>query len=88
MDHLHPDLFGGQTRIVDETAARGPIKSQKKEIGYVQQFDRNRQCRNCKYLIRFKHIGRTYFKCQIIGITHSAASDIRLYAHCRLYENV
>jgi hypothetical protein len=88
MDPLHPDLFGGQTRMVDETAVRGPIKAQKKSIGYVQQFDRNRQCRHCTYLRRFKISGRTYYKCQLIGITNSAASDVRLFAHCRLFEHV
>lgn len=83
---LHPDLFGGLSKIVEPEVIRGPIKARKKEIGYVQQWDSKRQCRHCSYLTRVYHNNRTFFKCQLIGITNSAASDVRLYAHCRLFQ--
>lgn len=82
---LHPDLFGGQSKIVDPEVIRGPIQARKKEIGYVQHWDSKRQCRHCTYCVRLHQNDRTYYKCQLIGITNSSASDIRLYAHCRLF---
>lgn len=86
MSNLHPDLFDpNPTRIVAKDV-RGPINKRKKEIGYVLQWDSKRQCRHCEFCVRLRKKSRTYYKCQAIGITNSSASDIRLYAHCRLFK--
>lgn len=35
------------------------------------------RCRSCAHLLAHRHNCRTYFKCQVVGISHGPATDVR-----------
>ena len=86
-DLKHPDLFGGETKIPEKP--RGWVQQRKRDIAYREQAnseDRTKCCKNCKHRITIKFHNRNYHKCALIGVSRSAATDIRLYHHCRLFQ--
>lgn len=45
------------------------------------------KCKDCRFLIKTKPTNRVYYKCQLVGITHGAATDVRVgWDACRQYE--
>ena len=45
-----------------------------------------RSCRYCAKKVKFKYHNKTYYKCTIIGISRSEATDIRLGDMCDKWE--
>ena len=43
------------------------------------------RCKNCKYLI-IKQYSKNYYKCELLGISGSPATDVRLSNVCNLFE--
>lgn len=62
-------------------------KTFKQDFRHTYGFDEKHQCKNCKYFREFYYNCKHYFKCEMLGITHSQATDIRKrdYA-CKLYK--
>jgi len=77
------DLFGRETEAVQnptilQLARYRKATPEEKEAGYV--------CKNCRYLITVDYHDKRYFKCEWIGLSHSAATDIRLSGICPKFE--
>ena len=62
---------------------RGTIKG---EFRRMYGYDQNHTCKECRFCV--KHTAnRSYYKCERMGETRSAATDIRLKDFaCRLFE--
>lgn len=44
------------------------------------------RCKNCKHRVIIHSSGKIYYKCRLIGISHSSATDIRLSNVCKNFE--
>ena len=44
------------------------------------------RCGNCKYMFGVRLLKRIVYKCELLGISHSQATDIRLSNTCRNFE--
>jgi hypothetical protein len=46
------------------------------------------KCKGCKFLIRTtSNSNKVYYKCDLVGVTHGAATDVRVrWDACRMYE--
>ena len=75
MFQTHPDFFGGKTRIIK--SIRGPYKQFRFANNYRRSESKEVRCCNCFSFWRADYHGKTYFKCEIQGISHSNSSDIR-----------
>lgn len=62
------------------------MKSIKSEFRRIFGYDPTHICKECKYCE--KHVAnRTHYKCSKMGVTSSAATDIRLKDYsCRLFD--
>jgi len=48
---------------------------------------KGKTCKSCKFLYRDKHHNKTYFKCEVRGVSRSASTDHRAkWSACGLYE--
>jgi len=47
--------------------------------------ENNKCCKNCNNSVGFKYHNKNYYKCNIQGISHGAATDIRLSYVCDYY---
>lgn len=62
------------------------MKSIKGEFRRIFGYYPNHTCKECAYCIKFTE-NRSYYKCEKMGVTSSAATDIRLKDYsCRLFE--
>jgi hypothetical protein len=80
------DLWGNEVELenVKIKSKRPTIKSKFRESHGVIK---NRYCKNCKHFIQYDYGRRRYFKCEMMGISSSSATDIRKSDKaCRLYE--
>lgn len=83
MDEKYPDLFGGETMVVPELKPRGPYQEMRLKMGYRNAAkDATQRCGSCKRLYVVGSRTRTYFKCKLLGVSNSKASDIRLKGVC------
>lgn len=83
----HPDLFSEEDTPV-KPPAQGHIQQRKKRLGYSPDGgDPEQRCGNCRHLIKRTYHGRNYYKCALIGISHSEATDIRLAGRCKRWEH-
>jgi len=82
------NIFGGEDEPVQ--AKRGPLgvfQQARFDYDYRKSDSSEKRCATCQriYGIKFRS-GRVVYKCRCIGISHSAASDIRLRSVCRHWE--
>lgn len=68
------DLFGNEIDVKD--LEKVP-KSIKRAFRNVYGFNHDHICKDCKFLVSKKR-DRTYYKCSLMGISASEATDIRL----------
>lgn len=62
-------------------------KTIKAQFRQLAGYDQNHICKNCKYHIDEFYRNKHYHKCRKMGISNSAATDIRLKdIACRLFE--
>lgn len=90
MSEKQLDIFGNEVDV--ETIIYPPSRSGKtfkSDFRHIYGFDKEHQCKNCKYFREFYYNYKHYFKCEMLGITHSQATDIRKkdYA-CKLYKEL
>lgn len=79
-------LFGYE---IDPNAGKkkvlGPIQQLKRSLNYRKGTKDGPRCETCINLRAFDYHGKKYYKCCLIGCTHSEATDIRLSDVCREY---
>jgi len=89
MNDKQIDIFGNEISL-DEIEQ--PIKGRmsiKDKFRYNYGYDLLHNCKNCKYFREFDYNYKRYFKCEMLGITSSAATDIRKKdIACKLYKEV
>jgi hypothetical protein len=80
-----PDLFGGETKAVTHPTF-------KQRAGYrkatAHELARGRVCKNCEFLQIVGGGSRNYFKCENVGISSSAATDLRLGGTCPRFKEI
>lgn len=58
----------------------------KAQFRHLFGYDTSHKCKECAHCVGVR-ANRTHYKCEKMGITHSAATDIRLKDDsCRLFE--
>jgi hypothetical protein len=75
------DLFGCE--IIEDIK----LPRCKRGINYRLSND-DRKCKYCIYKIKNSFHNKIYYKCEIIGITHGIATDIRLKDVCDNYKSI
>lgn len=80
------NLFG-ETVDYPQPRQRG-YKGIKQSLGYRKSNDKIRRCKNCKHLRGFRYHDKNYYKCALIGYSHSEATDIRLNHVCNAFEKI
>ncbi|MCK5612307.1 hypothetical protein KAR91_61110 [Candidatus Pacearchaeota archaeon] len=78
---MNGELFKISDRVKIQAAHPNPMV-RKAGIG-----PEGAKCKGCKFLIRTKPSNRVYYKCKFVGVTHGAATDVRVrWDACRMYE--
>ena len=71
------NIFGG-FEAVDESFLNPKGKqSIKQRFREMYGYDAEHICKNCKYCV-YTERGRKYYKCRLMGVSASEATDIRL----------
>lgn len=80
-EQTHPDLFkDGETPIGKEP--KGWAQKKKRRMGYHEAREDEPSCADCDHLIKQTYHDKNYYKCDLIGISRSEATDIRLKDTC------
>lgn len=58
----------------------------KKQFQYRKSYDNDKKCKFCKHAIHGEYHDKTYWKCKLLGISHSPATDIRASYVCSKFE--
>jgi len=83
----HPDLFGGETPANNPGPPYlSPYQKFKIQNNYRRSANKLRRCKTCKF-ITFHEYNRKYYKCQLIGESNSAATDIAIGHVCDKWES-
>ena len=72
-----------------ELKFKGKYQKWKYEANY-RKSKSNKRCKNCKHCVCFCNFSCTknYYKCNLQGISHSVATDIKLSCICDYYVEV
>ena len=82
------NLFGEMQDVNFEQPKKlGKIQKIKQRNGFRIAPNKTTSCRFCKLLIKVDYHGKTYYKCDLIGTSHSEATDIRLKNTCNKFEH-
>lgn len=87
-EDMQLDLFGREVPVSQiALGGKGGRREKIKDcFRKMHGFDENHTCGECRFVTRMT-LGRTYIKCEKIGVTHSDATDIRLSDKaCDLFE--
>lgn len=78
------DLFGNKITEEDFIIHKihGKYKKWKYDNNYRKSEDQEKRCKNCLNLFGFSYHHKNYYKCDVMGCSHSVASDIRLSYVC------
>lgn len=68
------DMFGNEIPLSRLPRRGGIFKTMQQIYGYTC----GRRCKECKHLTYHKGVRKTYYKCDLWFMNHSAATDIRL----------
>ena len=79
------DLFGNEVHP-PKTIPRHGYKRLKYARGYKRSNDPIRRCKYCRHCVKVYGNTRDYYKCRLIGISSSEATDIRLRNVCMLWD--
>lgn len=78
---LHPDLFGGETRIVEPKGPESAFRAFRRMFNYLHKGGTKAMCcGTCKHLEAWRQ-SKSWFKCDLQG-GGSEASDIRKSSVC------
>lgn len=77
-------LFGDEIPDTDKKP-HSPYKAFKARYNYRKSYDKTERCKTCKYCGYFQY-GTKYYKCKLMGLSHSNATDIRVNNICDKWE--
>ena len=82
------DLFGEEHEIPEITNKNLWSKYQKFKStnNYHKTADKEICCKNCAYRIFGYYHDKSYNKCELMGVSHSEATDIRISYVCRKFK--
>ncbi len=79
------NLFGDLVAYPEKPKKKthmSPYQIFKMRNSYRPKDDNNRRCKNCEHHIIVHFHDKTYHKCEILGISSSSATDIRVNHVC------
>lgn len=78
------NLFGEEMEypVFSYRYSEGVIQRIKRQAGYREATDKQKQCRYCTHYVQVSYHDKTYRKCELIGYSHSTATDIRAKDTC------
>ena len=78
------DLFGNEVKEneINSKKIYGKYKGWKNLNNYRKSEDKEKRCKNCLSLCGYEYHNKRYYKCEMMGCSHSEASDIRLSYIC------
>ena len=82
----HPDLFGGETEVKEKQPVT-KISEWIRIAHYRPAENKVERCKNCIHCFRFKQ-SKAWHKCELFGMSHSGATDIKLNFVCDNYLRV
>ena len=84
---LQLDIFGNEIPV-EQIVERNPQESIKSRWRRMNGYDEKHRCGDCKYLCKYTTNDSHYYKCNLIGISSSEATDIRLKdVACKRWEH-
>ena len=84
---LNLDFFNEETETPDAfKLSRSSIYQKIKRANQYKKATGEDKCKNCANCRRYHHNDKTYYKCLIIGISSSSATDIRVGFTCKKWE--
>lgn len=78
------DLFGQDTIPVEKPKTETKYQRFKRIFNYRKSINYDR-CMECAHCIRKEYSGKYYHKCNMMGDTNGAASDIRRHNVCDIF---
>ena len=78
------NLFG-EMQEMDSKEPRS-IYQRFKSMNHYQESDNVESCKSCINLLKMECHNKNYYKCKLMGVSHSEASDIRLKMICHKYK--
>ena len=76
-DDLQLDIFGNEIPV-ERIAERLPLDTIKSRWRRMYGYDEAHRCGDCKYLCKYSSGNFSGYKCNLMGISASEATDIRL----------
>lgn len=74
---LQLDIFGNEIPV-EQIVEKKPQESIKSRWRRMYGYDEEHRCGDCKYLCKYATNDSHYYKCNLMGISASEATDIRL----------
>jgi hypothetical protein len=78
------DFWGNE--IKEQEPIRSKYQAWKKEHNFKKASNADISCRTCNHCCRSEYHNKNYYKCELLGISHGPATDIRLSNLCDLWE--
>ena len=80
------DIFGNETNVQVQKSKKSK-KTIKQKFRAINGYDESNKCKDCVHRISSRYHDKILHKCEMIGLTHSEATDIRLKDFaCNLFE--
>lgn len=80
---MAPDLFGGETPIVEKVNMSDYQRF--KLINNYRLSNGPQKCKNCSNICK-RQVGKVYYKCKLMGLSHSIATDIKVSHVCNTWK--
>jgi len=78
----HPDFFTGESEVKENTGHFSTYQIFKQRFHYRKSDDKKVKCGNCRHHISGEYHDKTLHKCELLGFSHSEATDIRVGHVC------
>ena len=74
------NLFG-ELQEMDVSAPKS-VYQRFKSMNHYRESTGHSRCKNCLYLLKMEYHGKNYYKCELMGVSNSEATDIKLKMVC------
>lgn len=83
-------LFGEEIEYFppEQPKTLGKYQAWKLTHKYRKSESKDIRCKNCEHLCSGEYHNKNYHKCELMGISHSEATDIRVGYVCNLFKAV
>ena len=78
MIQVQSNIFGEEIPIEEVDGLKFNRETIKGRFRRLYGYDENKRCGDCRYLCKTSTNSHTFYKCNLIGISASEATDIRL----------